>query len=82
MRHRWLAAREGCANPNERWKAGMQAITKLAKQKGKAKARARREGCKGLEHALRCTRKASDLNAHDQVLLNLLQNLEKICKAI
>ncbi|MCO5599452.1 hypothetical protein L7F22_053556 [Adiantum nelumboides] len=76
MKEAWVTAREGILHPVARWQAGMHAITKLAKAKGKAQAKTLRVTQYGLEHALHCSRMAATQNPNDPIMLHLLQLLE------
>ena len=62
LKGRWIEASTPFSNPLDKWRSGMSAITELAKARGRAKAKTSREGRKGLEHALKCTRLATNLN--------------------
>ncbi|MCO5585957.1 hypothetical protein L7F22_039892 [Adiantum nelumboides] len=76
----WVSAREGILHPVERWQAGMNAIIKLTKAKGKAQARAKRRAKCGLEHVLQCTRAAATQSPNDSITLHLLQVFESTAK--
>ncbi|MCO5583997.1 hypothetical protein L7F22_037915 [Adiantum nelumboides] len=72
MKDAWVSAREGILHPVERWQAGMNAIIKLTKAKGKAQAKAKRRAKCGLEHVLQCTRAAATQSPNDPIVLHLL----------
>ncbi|MCO5590485.1 hypothetical protein L7F22_044455 [Adiantum nelumboides] len=76
MKEAWVTAKEGILHPVARWQAGMHAITKLAKAKGKAQAKTLRATQYGLEHALHCSRMAATQNPNDPIMLHLLQLLK------
>ncbi|MCO5572642.1 hypothetical protein L7F22_026400 [Adiantum nelumboides] len=80
MKDAWVIAREGILHPVERWQAGMNAIIKLTKAKGKAQARAKRRAKCGLEHALQCTRAAATQSPNDPIVMHLLQVFESTAK--
>lgn len=72
----WLESGLNQDSPQARWDAGMEAITTLAKIRGKSRAKAHREDSKGLEYALKCTRLNAIQNPHDVFILQLLRTLE------
>ncbi|MCO5611804.1 hypothetical protein L7F22_066063 [Adiantum nelumboides] len=80
MKDAWVSAREGILHPVERWQAGMNAIIKLTKAKGKAHARAKRRAKCGLEHVLQCTRATATQSPNDPIVLHLLQVFESTAK--